>query len=180
VNNHLILTLSNFIHVLIEIIHGRIIAELCILGPDKNAKLGTSWHLEVLLSFHTSVWVTSRLIKLNSDPKARGKFGYGTNIFDLTSARTNHQFTSLPNSNLVSILLLEVIRNLIAWFLHKVRVLLLHVRLKLSEGIVALIVLLLTDLILFNLRDILKLRQQTWYGINNLYWKFHWMDNLHE
>jgi hypothetical protein len=89
-NKHLILTLSNFIHVLIEIIHGRIITELRVLRPDENTELGPSWHLEVLLSFHTSVGVPSGLIELDSDPKAGSEFGYGTYILDLTSAGPNH------------------------------------------------------------------------------------------
>ena len=89
-NNHLILTLSNFIHVLIEIIHGRIVTELGILWPDENAELGPSRHLEVLLSFHSSVGVTSRLIKLNPDPKAGSKFGHRAHILDLASARSDH------------------------------------------------------------------------------------------
>ncbi len=156
-NKHLILTLSNFIHVLIEIIHGRIVTELRILRPDEHAELGPTWYLEVLLSFDTSIGVPGGLIELNSDPEPGREFGHRPDILDLASAGPDHQLASLADSDLIRVLLLEIVGDFVAGFFHKVRVFFLHVGLKLSEGVVALIVLLLTDLILFNLRHILKL-----------------------
>ena len=160
---------SDFILILIELVDGWIVPVLGILRPDKYAEFAPPSRLKVLLPLDLPVGVPGRFIKLHADPVPRGELGHHTHVLDLASARANNYFAAGAHCDLIGFGLLKIVWYLVSTLFHKVRVNLLHLCLELAEGVVTLIVLLLADLVLLNLADVFKLREQTRRGrINDM------------
>ena len=146
---------SDLVLILIELVDGWVVAVFSVLRPNEDAELAASYSLKVLLAFHFTVGITSRLIKLNTNPITWGKLGYNSDKLYLTSAGANYYLTAGTNCYLVSFGLLKIIRNFVSTLLHEVGICYLHLGLELTEGIISLGILFFTDLVLFDLANIL-------------------------
>jgi hypothetical protein len=90
------------------------ITEVCVLWSNEYAEFGSSRNFKILFALNFTIRISSRFIKLNSDPVSRGKFRYQTYIFYFTSSLTHDNFTTLSYTNSLCLLSLKVIRDLIA------------------------------------------------------------------
>ena len=153
--------LSNFIEIRVEIVDWRVIADCCLAWSHEDAPL-VAWRFEQLFAGDLVVRVSSWVIEENAEPVTSTETLDFANVLDFTTSLANLDFAAVSHFDSICLLFLEIVVSAVAVWLHKVRVLLLHVRLEFAEGIITLVVVLLADVVLFNLRHVVPLANSVW------------------